>query len=88
MISSYYHLLFLFRVLFGCIGCESPGLGRMSAARDETKELGRTKSSMETDAVAQQSRGSNQRTAPHEHNVQLPDVPYDEVSRMLPSRII
>ena len=35
--------------------------------------------SMETDAAPQNARGSNQRRAPQEHTVQLPEVPYEEV---------
>jgi hypothetical protein len=54
----------------------------MSTDKGEAKEVVRTlssHSSMETDAAPQQTRGSQQRMPPHEHNVQLPDVPYDEV---------
>ena len=54
----------------------------MSADKGEAREVVRTissHSSMETDAAPQQTRGSQQRMPPHEHNVQLPDVPYDEV---------
>lgn len=54
----------------------------MSGGSAEKKDLERSisHSSMETDAAPQRSRGSNQRIPPTEHNVQLPDVPYDEAS--------
>ena len=52
------------------------------ADKGETRELGQSlsQSSMETDAAPQHCRGSAQRTPPQDHTVQLPDVPYDEVS--------
>ena len=62
----------------------------MSGEGGERRALERSissHSSMETDAVPQRARGSNQRMPPSEHTVQLPEVPYDEVScpRPLPS---
>ena len=61
----------------------------MSGEGGERRALERSissHSSMETDAVPQRARGSNQRMPPSEHTVQLPEVPYDEVSCPRPLR--